>query len=106
DSEFLKTGLREINAAVEDAIAAFSATAPEKTAPALAKGLKATLALLDQVEKSNLSRESKYDVHHELEIKRVQFNNALSEALGLSLAATVAPATEPNPLMVMFMGDP
>lgn len=106
DAEFLQTGLAKINAAVEDAIGKFSATEPEKTAPALASGLKETIALLDQLEKSNLSDESKFDVRHELEIKRVQFNNALAEALGLSLAATVSAASEPNPLMVMFMGDP
>ncbi len=53
-----------------------------------------------------MSADAKYNIRHELEIKRVQFNNALSEALGLSLAATVTPNTEPNPLMAMFMGAP
>ncbi len=84
---------------------AFTAAHPEKTAPALAQGLKETIALLDQVEKSNLSADSKYNIRHELEIKRVQFNNALAEALGLSLDAVVAPATKQNPLMAMFLGD-
>ncbi len=106
DKEFLLAGLQKINAAVEQAIENFSAPHPEKTAPALANGLKETIALLGELDKSNLSAESKYNIRHELEIKRVQFNNALAEALGLSLAATVAPAVEPNPLMAMFMGDP
>ncbi len=106
DAGFLKDGLARMNAAVEDAIAKFSAQEPEKIAPSLAGGLKETIALIDQVAKSNLSDDSKYDIRHELEIKRVQFNDALGEALGLSLTATVAPATEPNPLMLMFMGDP
>ena len=106
DKDFLVAGLRNINASVEEAMANFSAPHPEKTAPALAAGLKQTIALLAEVEKSNLSAESKYNVRHELEIKRVQFNDALAEALELSVAATVAPETEPNPLMAMFMGAP
>ncbi|HEX4748151.1 MAG TPA: PIG-L family deacetylase [Bryobacteraceae bacterium] len=106
DQEFLTAGLRKINASVEQAIANFSAPHPEKTAPALASGLKQTTALLAEVERSNLSAESKYNIRHELEIKRVQFNDALAEALELSVAATVAPETEPNPMMAMFIGDP
>lgn len=106
DTGFLKEGLARVNSAVEDAMAKFSAGHPERTGPSLAAGMKETTALLEQVDKSNLPAEAKYDVHHELEIKRAQFNNALAEALGLSIAATVAPQTEPNPLMAMFMGDP
>ncbi len=105
DSGFVRAGLENINRSVEEAMRDFAAPQPEKTAPALANGLKETVALLEQVEKSNLSDDSKYNIRHELEIKRVQFNNALAEALGLSLSATVAPATEQNPLMAMFMGD-
>ncbi|MBV9297089.1 MAG: PIG-L family deacetylase, partial [Acidobacteriaceae bacterium] len=103
---FLVSGLQKINASVEEAIAKFSAAHPEETAPSLAAGLKDTIALVGEVDKSNLSADEKYNVGHELEIKRVQFNNALSEALGLSLESTIAPTTEPNPLMVMFMGTP
>lgn len=106
NKEFLTAGLGKINASVEEAIANFSAPHPEKTGPALANGLKQTIALLAEVEKSNLSAESKYNLRHELEIKRVQFNDALAEALELSVAATVAPETEPNAMMAMFMGDP
>ncbi|MGA8599340.1 MAG: PIG-L family deacetylase [Bryobacteraceae bacterium] len=105
DAGFLKAGLEKINASVEGAIQGFRAAQPEKTAPALAAGLKKTVALIQEVEKSNLSEDSKYNIRHELEIKRVQFNNALAEALGLSLSATVAPAREQNPLMALFMGD-
>lgn len=105
DTGFLKAGLEKINADVEEAIRNFSAPHPEKTAPALASGLQETLALLDQISKSNLPEDSKYNLRHELEIKRVQFNNALAEALGLSLGAIVTPATKQNPLMAMFLGD-
>jgi LmbE family N-acetylglucosaminyl deacetylase len=103
---FLVAGLKTINTGVEAATAKFSAATPEKTAPDLARGLKATVELLDQVAKSSLSEEAKYDIRHELEIKRTQFNDALAEALGLAVSATVAPATEQSPLMAMFLGDP
>ncbi len=105
DAGFLRAGLETINASVEQAMQNFDAPHPEKCAPALANGLKLTIALLEQVEKSNLEDDSKYNVRHELEIKRAQFNNALAEALGLSLSAVVAPPAEQNPLMEMFMGD-
>ena len=39
-------------------------------------------------------------------IKRVQFNNALAEALGLSIEATVAPDTPTDPRLAQFLGDP
>jgi LmbE family N-acetylglucosaminyl deacetylase len=94
DAAFLKTGLAEVNTAVEDAISKYSAQQPEATAPALARGLKATTELLDAVGKSGLSEDAKYNVRHELQIKRAQFNNALAEALGLSIAANVAPEVE------------
>lgn len=103
---FLRDGLRRISAAVQEATSKFSATEPERTALALAKGLKETMSLLAAVESSQLTVAQKFDVGHELEIKRVQFNNALAEALGLSVSATVTTRAEPNPMMVMFMGDP
>ena len=106
DNAFLKAGLTRINSAVEDAIAKFSTDHPERTAPALAAGMRETIALLEQIEKSNLSADAKFNTRHELEIKKAQFGNALAEALGLSIAATVAPQVEPSPLMAMFMGDP
>ncbi|HEX6545394.1 MAG TPA: PIG-L family deacetylase [Bryobacteraceae bacterium] len=94
DTGFLKAGLAKVNSAVEQAMREFSATHPEKTAPALATGLKETIALIEQLDKSSLPELEKYNVKHELEIKRVQFNDALAEALGLSLSATVAPYKE------------
>jgi LmbE family N-acetylglucosaminyl deacetylase len=96
DTGFLKTGLVEINAAVEDAMAKYSAQKPDASAPALAKGMAATIRLLDAVAKSSLSADAKYDIQHELEVKRVQFNDALAESLGLSVAANVASDVESN----------
>ena len=103
---FVSDGLRKINSAVENAIAQFSAVNPEKSAPALATGMKETIALLKAIETSALNADAKYNLKHELDIKQVQFNNALVAALGLSLSAVVAPAVEPNARMAMFMGDP
>ena len=106
DTAFLLDGLKAINADVEKAMDQFSAAQPEKIASLLANGLKATIALIEKVARSNFSDDAKYDVTHELNIKRAQFNNALVGALGISMRASVAPATEPDPRFAMFMGDP
>ena len=54
DTGFLRAGLAEINSAVEEAMARFSAPQPERTAPALAAGLKATLRLIEAVDRAGL----------------------------------------------------
>jgi LmbE family N-acetylglucosaminyl deacetylase len=87
---FLREGLEKISGLVEQAVKAYAIKAPEKTAPFLRDGLKATDALIAQVESSGLTAQEKYDVLHELRVKRVQFNDALVEALGLKLRAQVA----------------
>jgi LmbE family N-acetylglucosaminyl deacetylase len=93
---FLASGLREINARVEEATAKFAGPHPEACAAPLAAGMKATIALIDAVRQSSLSADARYDILHELEIKRAQFNNALAEALGLTVSASVAPLEEPQ----------
>lgn len=106
DTGFLTRGLGELNRIVEDATARFSAARPHLIAPQLAAGLKRTTSLIEEVRNSQLSQDSKYDVLHELGIKRAQFENALSEALAVSILATVAPDREPDPRFAMFMGAP
>src|SRR5438874_9352103 len=96
DTTFLKDGLSRINALVEKVINDFSAQHPEAVAPALADGLKATNDLIEKVTGSGLDDNSKYDISHELKVKQVQFQNALAEALGVSILATVAPEKEPT----------
>ena len=103
---FLGTGLKHVNELVESAMTNFSTAHPEKIAPQLAEGLKETQKLIEQVKTSRLIADEKYNVTFELETKKAQFNNALAEALGLSVAATMAPEKEPNPLYAMFVGDP
>lgn len=106
DSTFLKEGLAHINSLVEKATHDFSAKSPESIASTLAEGLKATNELIERVASSNLSDDSKYDIDHELKIKQVQFGNALAEALGLSVLATVAPEKEPSGPFARFFRNP
>jgi LmbE family N-acetylglucosaminyl deacetylase len=106
NQDFLVSGLRQINDLVEAVMTNFSAAHPEKVASQLAQGYKETEKLIEQVKGSNLSADEKYNVTFELETKKAQFNNALSEALGLSVSAVMAPDKEPNPLWAMFIGDP
>ena len=106
DAAFLVDGLKEINADVEKALDQFTAAQPDKVAPFLANGLKGTIALLDRVSRSDVSEDAKYDITHELNIKRAQFNDALAEALGIAVRATVAPATEADSRLAMIAGEP
>lgn len=105
-ADFLVPGLKRLNDVVESAIAGFSIAQPEKIAPKLAQGWKQTDELMQQVKASQLSEEEKYNITFELELKKAQFNSALAQSLGLSLAAVIAPEKEPDPRFAMFMGDP
>src|SRR5882757_6715169 len=94
ETAFLKQGLAAIDGFVGQAVAGYSVSAPETVAPFLRDGLRATDALIAKVEASGLTAREKFDVEHELRVKRVQFNQALVQALGLSLRAQVAPERE------------
>ncbi|MCL2661303.1 MAG: PIG-L family deacetylase, partial [Acidobacteriaceae bacterium] len=85
-----RSSLGEINAFVEYAISNFDARHPEAIAPTLAKGLAATNALLDEIAKSDLSPEARYNMTHELTIKQQQFEQALQQSLGLVLVANTS----------------
>ena len=79
--------LAAIDGMVKRAADEYSEATPEKTAPALRDGLDAVNHLISEVEASELDAEAKANVLHELRVKRVQFNTALVEALGLKLEA-------------------
>lgn len=96
NNAFLKRGLAQISALVNQAVSEFSAQNPEKVAPLLAQGLNATNALIEAAGKSSLTEAAKYNVAFELEVKRAQFNAALAEALGIAIQATVAPPKPPT----------
>src|SRR5581483_8215982 len=106
DASFLNQDLGQINASVEKAFHDFSAQDPEAIAGALAEGLKSTNELLQKVNASNLSDDSKYDIAHELKVKQVQFENALAESLGISVLATLAPEKEPSGPFARFFRNP
>ena len=57
--------------------------------------MKETYALIAQVAASGLSEEAKYDVLHELSLKRTQFQRGVIQAMGVTIEATVAPKREP-----------
>lgn len=93
---FLKSGLKEISDLVQQAAADFSADHPNGIAPVLANGLVRTESLLGEVRASALPEPGKSNVVFELEAKRTQFENALVDALGLSLQASIVPDKEPT----------
>jgi LmbE family N-acetylglucosaminyl deacetylase len=97
ESTFLKQDLAAIDGLIEQAMTMFKIAAPEKTAPMLRDGLRATDALIAKVEASGLAAQEKYSLLHELRVKRVQFNDALVQALGLSVRAQVATRAETGP---------
>ncbi len=82
--------LAALSATVNEAAAAFRATNPAASAPALARGLGQTETLLGALTTSPLPPDAVYNMRHELEVKRAQFDEALGQALGLNLLATVS----------------
>ncbi|NYF89265.1 PIG-L family deacetylase [Tunturiibacter empetritectus] len=97
ESSFLKQDLAKIDGLVGQAVGVYKIAAPEKTAPFLRDGLKATDELIAKVESSGLTDREKYDLLHELRVKRMQFNDAIVQALGISLRAQVAGKAETGP---------
>ena len=82
--------LTAIAAQVAEATAKFDANDPAKSAPALAHGLDLTRALIASLDREKLPELARYNALFELQIKERQFNEALGQALGMSLMATVA----------------
>ena len=104
DTAFLKSGLERISKCADEAYTHYTPNNPEAIAPALADGLKATRALIEQVRTSSLVEPGKNDVLFELEKKEPQFEKALTVALGLSFDAFVAPEKEPTGPFAAFAG--
>jgi LmbE family N-acetylglucosaminyl deacetylase len=96
DAAFLPEAMARIQGLVTEATTAFSMAAPEKSAPALAEGLKAVNELIAKVAASGISSTEKTNVLHELEVKRVQFNDALVAALALHMTAEAASRVVPG----------
>jgi LmbE family N-acetylglucosaminyl deacetylase len=87
DAEWLSPALKAIDEHAAQAAKMFTADATEKCAPELAAGLKGVDALIAKVEASSLTKQEKTNVLHELRVKRVQFNDALVQALRLRVEA-------------------
>jgi LmbE family N-acetylglucosaminyl deacetylase len=102
--EFLKNGLKSMDESIASATAAFSAQDPSAIAGTLAEGLKTADALIDEIEKSSLSAEQKYNVLHELRIKQRQFESALVAALGVEVEADVIPGGASGDIPAEFRG--
>jgi hypothetical protein len=92
--------LAELSATVEKASTAFSPDDPAKIAPLLADGLAQTNRLLADLSKSQLPVDARYNMSHELKVKQRQFNDALVQALGINVLATVAPSDDRRPAEV------
>jgi LmbE family N-acetylglucosaminyl deacetylase len=104
DTKFLVDGLKAIQEHVNQALYTDLPGHPEKIAPELAAGYKATQQLIDAVNASTLDADDKANLVHELTIKLTQFNTALAESLGLEVNALVMPrtATGANPMPPLF----
>jgi LmbE family N-acetylglucosaminyl deacetylase len=89
---WLRPALKTIDEHAAMAAKVFSADAPERCAPELRDGLKGIDALIAKVNASGLPVVEKTNVLHELKVKRVQFNDALVEALGLRVEARMTAA--------------
>jgi hypothetical protein len=81
--------MNSLNATVEQAISRFDHADPAKIAPLLAAGLGITTTLLADIASSNLDTAAKYNMTHELAIKQREFDDALQQALGIQVLATV-----------------
>ncbi len=103
---FLKKGLARVNDIVGQVIKDFRPEQPGRIAPALASGLKEIDHLIEQIANSAISDAEKYDVLHELQVKRAQFHTALERALNITMQAAVAPETAPDPRLAAFGGTP
>ncbi len=82
DTGFLKSGLRTISDDVEQAMAAYDPSAPEKVASSLHDGYLSTAKLIGEVKRSSLSEDDKANVDSELERKLEQFNACACECVG------------------------
>ena len=106
EPDFLKRGLAEIARLADQASSQYQPDRPQAIAPALAGGLRATRALIDQVRTGNLPEPGKSDILFELGVKEEQFEHALAESLGLSLQAAVMADRPQGPMGLFSLAAP
>ena len=91
DGQRLRDGLGRLDETVKKAAAGFDGANPAKSAPLLRDGLGQVDALIAGVQAARgVEKRERYDVLHELRVKRVQFNDAVVMALGLEMRAKLA----------------
>ncbi len=98
----LKVPLSNLTTLIQQATTHFTPSNPESISSILADALKQTDDLIQLTELSKADTIEKASVLHELNIKRVQLNDALALALGIYVAATTnsASITTLSPAMV------
>ena len=97
--------LDALNATVESAISSYTSANPATIAPTLAKGLAQTNALLADIAASKLPADARYNMSHELTVKKQQFNLALQQSLGLSFMANTTEGGASGPARLSPFGD-
>ncbi len=92
----LREVLTAVDARIAEAQQLFTAERPETVAPPLRRALAAVDVLLAAYSATHdIPEEQRFNLVHELRIKRVQLNDALVLADGLSLTATLGAGSEP-----------
>jgi len=87
---FLHFQLHRLTQEIDAATAAFDPHDSAKIGPSLKDALQTTDALIGLLASMDMDKVQKANALHELRIKRVQLNNALALALGLTFDAPVA----------------
>ena len=100
----LKAGLERVDALVGQAMKDFRAQEPAMIAPGLAEAAKLLDGLAREVDSSSMTAEAKYNVLHELRVKRQQCNTAMVAALGIALNTDVSEAAAGDAAMAAFRG--
>lgn len=84
-ADFVRLGLKSLQSDIDAAVAAFDASEPWNTVPALSRGLMTLRELRTDIAASKLSELARYELEHRLAPKEDQFEKALALAHGLSL---------------------
>lgn len=92
----LREDLDRLASTAAEALAAFRAEEPDRSAPALARGLGLVASLAHRVEQAGGPPEARASALFLLRIKEEQFREALNLSLSLDLQALVEPDKEPG----------
>ena len=95
----LRQTLTAIDAKTDEAQRLFNPAHPELTAAPLREALKLLDTLISQTTSLPVRKDERFDLLHELRIKRVQFNDALVLAHELSMTASLTDPPDSQPLL-------